>query len=296
VFVSILLLILFLMILLIPLLEHQIIILVNKTPEALSWLQQTAIPWLQLHLGIQLQMNFGDIKKLISSHWEQASNLASLLVRTATHSGYTIFVFLLNLILIPVVTFYLLRDWDDVVDGIHRLIPRKIEPTVVNLVNECNEVLGAFFRGQLLVMLAVGIYYAASLSLVGLELALLIGLIIGFMSIVPYLGFILGISLACISAFVQFHDGLHLAYVLLIFTIGHVLESYVLYPLLVGDRIGLHPVAVIFAILAGGQLFGFVGILLALPVAAIIMVMLRYIIRHYLNSGWYSAKKIGHIQ
>ena len=120
-------------------------------------------------------------------------------------------------------------------NGIHRSIARKIEPLAVKLVNECNDVLGAFFRGQLLVMLALGIYYAAALSVIGLELALLIGLIIGIMSIVPYLGFILGITLASISAFVQFHDGLHLLYVLIIFALGHVIEQYILYPLLVGD-------------------------------------------------------------
>jgi len=193
-------------------------------------------------------------------------------------------------VMIPVVTFYLLRDWPRIVKESRRLFPRSVEPLIVHLVGQCDEVLGAFFRGQLLVMLSLGIYYVIALWAVGLELALLIGLIIGIISVVPYLGFIVGIILAVIATLVQFHSWVHIGYIAIVFAIGSGLENAVLAPLLVGDRIGLHPVAVIFAILAGGQLFGFTGVLLALPVAAVIMVLLRYAKERYLASEVYSAE------
>lgn len=280
------------LLLIIPLLERQIIILINKIPIGLSWLQQVFFPWISQQLGIKDVTDASHVKSLLSNHLEQASNVAAVVWKTITHSSYTVFVFLLNLILIPIVTFYLLRDWDGVQRGMKKLLPRAIEPTVMRLTKECNDVIGAFFRGQLLVMLVLGIYYAISLSIAGLELALLIGIITGLISIVPYLGFTIGILIALIAALIQFHAWAPIVYVLVIFGIGHVLENYVLYPWLVGDRIGLHPVLVIFAILAGGQLFGFLGVLLALPVAAVIMVGVRYLINHYLKSNWYAKARV----
>jgi predicted PurR-regulated permease PerM len=163
-----------------------------------------------------------------------------------------------------------------VIASVHGLIPKRIEATSVMLVTQCHEVLGAFFRGQLMVMLGLGIIYSTGLWVAGLDLALVIGLLAGLFSIVPYLGFFLGILMAVAAAFFQFYDVWHVISVLIVFGIGQVLETAVLTPLFVGDRIGLHPVAVIFAILAGGQLFGFVGVLLALPIAAVLMVFLRH--------------------
>jgi len=138
-------------------------------------------------------------------------------------------------------------------------------------------------------MLVLGCVYAIGLSLFGLELALLIGLIAGLASIVPYLGFFVGIAAASIAAYIQFQEMYYLIYVAVVFGVGQMLEAWVLTPMLVGDRIGLHPVAVIFAILAGGQLFGFIGILLALPVAAVIMVFIRYMHSRYKESDYYGA-------
>ncbi|MGE3919356.1 MAG: AI-2E family transporter [Gammaproteobacteria bacterium] len=290
VFIFIIIMILLMLFLIVPLLERQIVILIKQIPTALNWIQQVVLPWAST-LGVPDVTNFADVKTLLQQHWAQASNVATFLLRTITHSSYTLFVFLLNLILVPVVTFYLLRDWDNVLNGIHRLLPRSIEPLTVNLVSQCDEVIGAFFRGQFLVMIALGLYYSVALSMMNLDLALLIGMIVALISIVPYLGFTVGILLAALAAFIQFQDGWHVFYVAIIFAIGHLLENYILYPKLVGGRIGLHPVAVIFSILAGGQLFGFLGVLLALPVAAVIMVMVRYMIDHYYKSDWYSRAK-----
>jgi len=190
-------------------------------------------------------------------------------------------------VLIPVVTFYLLRDWDKLVEGIRASIPRKIEPTVSALTREIDEVLGAFIRGQLMVMLALGLIYALGLWLVDLDLAFIIGMAAGLLSIVPYLGTFVGVVAAVIAAVFQFQDLLHTVLVLAVFSVGQSLESMVLTPKLVGDRIGLHPVAVIFAVLAGGQLFGFLGILLALPAASALNVLFLHLNAQYRQSDLY---------
>ena len=196
----------------------------------------------------------------------------------------------MNIALIPVVAFYLLRDWDLLVERIHNMIPRQFVTTTVNLTKECDEVLSAFLRGQLLIMLLLGCIYALGLALIGLDLALIIGLLAGLASLVPYLGFIVGILAASIAAILQFQEFMPLVYVALVFGVGQLLEGSLLTPLLVGDRIGLHPVAVIFAVLAGGQLFGFVGVLLALPIAAVVMVFVRHLYGQYRTSQYYESR------
>jgi len=160
---------------------------------------------------------------------------------------------------------------------------------VVALARESDEVLGAFLRGQLMVMLSLATVYSLGLMWLGLDLGLLLGSLAGLVSFVPYLGFILGIVLAGVAAVMQFHDVIHLVYVFAVFAVGQTLESVLFTPYFVGDRIGLHPVAVIFAVMAGGQLYGFVGILLALPVAAVVMVLLRFVHRRYTESDLYAS-------
>jgi predicted PurR-regulated permease PerM len=153
-----------------------------------------------------------------------------------------------------------------------------------NLAKDCGDVLAAFFRGQVLVMIGSGVVYTVGLYILGLDLALLVGVLAGLLTVVPYLGFISGIVLALSAAAIQFHSLMPLIWVLVIFAVGVLCENFVFSPLFVGDRIGLHPVAVIFAVLAGGKLFGFVGVLLALPVAAVIMVLFRYWHKRYFES------------
>jgi len=196
-------------------------------------------------------------------------------------------------VLIPVVAFYLLRDWDRLVAWIDRMLPRSIEPTVAYLAREADSVLGAFVRGQLAVMLALGIFYGAALTIMGLSVGPLIGMVAGLLSFVPYLGFIVGFGSALIAALVQYGDWGHVLIVVAIFTVGQLLEGYVLVPRLVGEKIGLHPVAVIFAVLAGGYLFGFLGVLLALPAASVILVVLRYLSERYRQSDLYTEEGRG---
>lgn len=293
-FVFIFLVVVFVLLLLIivPMLEQQIVQLINTIPEIVNWIQQSIIPWLdqRLHLNVSEVVNFGTIKQGLLGHWQQAGGIAAKVIKTISQSGMTLVSWLVNLLLIPVVMFYLLRDWNDVTDGIHSLIPRRIEPTAVRLFLECDEVLSAFIRGQLMVMLGLGILYSVGLSIVGVDLALLIGMIAGLVSIVPYLGFIIGIVAASIAALFQFQDWIHVVGVWIVFAVAQGIEGSFLTPWLVGDKIGLHPVAVIFAVLAGGELFGFMGILLALPVSAVIMVFIRYIMGRYENSNLYKQQ------
>ncbi len=289
VFVLVSLIMLVLLLVLVPMIGRQLVSLYGLTPQLIDWLQGSALPWLQLQLGISAKIDSLDsIKQMFSENLGKTTDVMQMLLAKITASSVVFLGWLANMLLIPVVTFYLLRDWDILVAKLRRLLPRKNEKLVVNLIAECHEVLGAFMRGQLLVMLALGVVYAAGLMVLGLELGLLIGLLAGLASLVPYMGFIVGIGAALIAGLFQFGlDPYLLLGIVAVFAIGQALESMLLTPLLVGDRIGLHPVAVIFAILAGGQLFGFTGVLLALPVAAVIMVLLRHLYTLYTDSNMY---------
>ncbi len=278
------------LLLLIPMLESQIGRLVDRLPTYMAWVTDTVLPWLRRRLHISIQpklLNADRIAEMLRGHWEQAGGIATSLIGSLSRSGAVVIDWLLDLILMPVVAFYLLRDWDVMVARLYDLLPRRYTPTVSRLAGEVDEVLSAFLRGQILVMLALGTIYSVGLWLVGLDVAFLIGMIAGLISFIPYMGAIVGLLTACIAALVQFQDAWYLMPVLLVFTVGQILEGNFLTPWLVGDKIGLHPVAVIFAVLAGGQLFGFLGILLALPVASVIMVLIRHAHILYKDSDLY---------
>lgn len=289
VFVVILLLLLFLLVLLVPRIESQIGQLITKLPGYLEWLRANLVPHLQALLpGDMAALDLGSLQQALGRHWREAGGLLANLWSSVSGSGLALVGWLANLFLVPVLTFYLLRDWDHLVAGIHSLLPRRSEPVVSGLAREADEVLGAFLRGQLLVMVALGVIYTTGLWLVGLELALLIGMLAGLVSFVPYLGLIVGVLVAGLASVLQSQGFGELPWVVLVFVVGQVLEGSVLTPRLVGERIGLHPVAVIFAVMAGGQLYGFFGILMALPVAAVAMVLVRHAVGSYRASPLYS--------
>jgi predicted PurR-regulated permease PerM len=284
-----------LLFLIVPLIEKQVELAISRLPDLLIWLQLTLIPWLNEHFNLSINFDIDTLKKAVSGHWQQAGDVAQYAIKTLHESWLVILEIAINIILIPVVTFYLLRDWDIVVAKTKELIPPKILPPLSKILGECNEVIGAFFRGQLLVMLILSAFYSIGLWAVGLNFALLIGVVIGVLSIIPYLGSVLGLLISGIATYAQFHDIKHLLYTLFVFLVGHVLENMILAPLLIGERIGLHPVAVIFAVLAGGKLFGFVGVILALPAGAVIMVLIRYLHNLYINSEFYKKSKISDV-
>lgn len=279
---------------LLPLLREQVERLVEKAPAMFDWLVHSAVPWVQQKLGLTaFELDAESLTTALKAYWKEASTALMGVLGTVSRGGQAVANWLMNLILVPVVTFYLLRDWDALVEGVRTLIPRNAEPVVSQLCREIEQVLGAFIRGQLMVMIALGLIYTLGLWLIGLDLALIIGMGAGLLSIVPYLGTFVGLFAALIAAVFQFQDILHPVLVLVVFGVGQSLEGMVLTPKLVGDRVGLHPVAVIFAVLAGGQLFGFLGILLALPVASALNVLVGYMHKKYQESDLYLKQSGG---
>lgn len=282
-----------LLIVVIPELEYQIGEFLDKLPSYLAWLNKSVIPVLQKYLGRSIRpLQSDQLMVFIRSHWQNGGTGTENLIMSVSHSSAVIIGWAMNLVLIPVITFYLLRDWDNLMVQIHDLFPRRFAGTVSKLATEADVVLGAFMRGQFYVMLAMGLIYSVGLWLIDLELALLIGMMAGMISFVPYMGVIVGIGVAGMAALLQFQDGMHLVPVLIVFGVGHAVEGMLLTPWLVGNKIGLHPVAVIFAVLAGGQLFDFLGILLALPVASVIMVLVRHVHERYTDSQFYSTSHL----
>jgi predicted PurR-regulated permease PerM len=291
VFLVLLLVLVGVLLLLIPLISRQIENLIENLPRYSQWAQQTAWPWLQQKLHLDPRMFDSDqLLVAFKAHMGSISDIATTVLGKVSRSGMDIVLWMTNLVLIPVVAFYLLRDWHRLVGTIDRMLPRWIQPTIAHLAHESDKVLGAFVRGQLLVMLALGVFYGAGLSLVGLSVGLLIGIVAGLLSFVPYLGFIVGFGAAIIAVLVQYGDWSHVLLICGVFAVGQLLEGYVLVPRLVGGKIGLHPVAVIFAVLAGGYLFGFLGVLLALPAASVIVVLLRYLLERYRLSELYTEE------
>ncbi len=287
VFVTLTLFSLLMLVLLVPPLERQISIFIQNIPDYLLWLQRVLMPWLERLLPNGYTLDAETVKAAFAKHGSQAGGAVPKVLQIMTSSGMTLLAVAGNFVLVPILTFYLMRDWKPFVQRIRELVPQRLLPTADHLAVEFDSVLGGFVRGQLLVMLALAVYYSVALSFCGLKLALLIGVITGLVAFVPYLGFMVGVVLASAAMLVQTQSLTALLPLAVVFTLGQVIESYILTPRLVGDRIGLHPVAVIFAVLAGGQLFGFIGVLIALPAAAVIAVLLRHLRRQWVASELY---------
>jgi predicted PurR-regulated permease PerM len=270
-----------------PLLQKEILQLAQRLPAYFTTLREHLDPWLMQHFGVSLAIDMGQLQTMLTEHWKTAGNYAGQALQIIGSHSAALAGWLASLLLVPVVLFYLLRDWHALITHIGALIPRRWFGKAAEISGEVDRVLAEFLRGQLSVMLLMSAFYASGLWLAGLELALPIGLIAGLLGFVPYLGITTGIVLAVLAALLQFTSLTALIPVLVVFGIGQLLEGMLLTPWLVGDRIGLHPVAVIFALLAGGQLFGFAGVLLALPAGAAIAVGLRHAQRSYLVSETY---------
>jgi len=281
------------LIILVPLIEGQIATLVESMPRYRLWFTSVAIPWVEGRTGLQLAtwLDLDHLIELVRSNWERAGGVAATIVSYVSRSGFALIGMVTNIVLIPIITFFFLRDWDLIVERIASMVPRDHIDTVSRLAKASSDVLGGFLRGQFLVMVILGVMYGIGLWAVGLDLGILIGIIAGLLTFVPYLGPTSGLVLGVLAALMQYGDWKHIAGVLAVFGVGQVIESYWLTPKLVGDRIGLHPVAVIFAVLAGGQLFGFLGMLLALPMAAVVNVLLRYAHERYTQSHLYAGER-----
>ncbi len=281
------------LVILVPLIESQISTLIQSMPGYRVWFSTIAIPWVEGRTGLQIAswLDLDHLIELVRSNWERAGGVAATIMSYVSRSGFALIGMATNIVLIPIITFFFLRDWDLIIQRVASMVPRDHIDTVSRLSKASSDVLGGFLRGQFLVMVILGVMYGIGLWAVGLDLGILIGIIAGLLTFVPYLGPTSGLVLGVLAALMQYGDWKHIAGVLAVFGVGQVIESYWLTPKLVGDRIGLHPVAVIFAVLAGGQLFGFLGMLLALPMAAVVNVLLRYAHERYTQSQLYAGDR-----
>ena len=272
-----------------PILLQQLSDVVAGIPDAYRWLALVAVPKLQAWLSLTpINLPEIDWQTSLSEHWSSVGKMTGGVVQQVTASSLSLLTGLLNVALVPVVAFYLMRDWDVMMAAIMKLVPRAMVRGVTTAINEAHSVLEAFVRGQLVVMSAQAVIYSTGLWLVGLNYAVALGLLAGAASIIPYAGAVIGIGSALTVAYLQFGlDLWALGLVGSVFILGQLIESFVLTPMLIGDRIGLHPVAVIFALMAGGQLAGFTGILIALPVAAVLLVFCRRLVEVYLTTDTY---------
>ncbi len=278
----------------VPLIGQQIIGLIQRLPGYVGDLQELAVTWspeINAWLGPerteQLQASLNDLAR-------QALAFIATLPAELVNIGLTGVAVVGFTVLAPVVAFYLLLDWDALMGRGRSLVPPRWRESVQGFLNETDDVLGRYLRGQLMVMGILAVFYSVGLALVGLNLALPIGVFTGLATFVPFLGFGVGLVLALLAALLEFQSFTGVALVFGVYMLGQLVESYWLTPRLVGEAIGLHPISVIFALLAFGHLFGFVGVLIALPASAVLLVALRRLKRQYMASDLYLKAPVGH--
>jgi len=276
-----------LLLILLPLFIKEVRLLSERLPGFLAQLNDNLAPWIKARFGAELQFDLAGLKKLVNENLQGADGLGMKLLASLRIGGLAVLGFVVNLLLVPVVLFYLLRDWNALLAQINELLPRRWHPQLTGVAREIDAVLAEFLRGQIAVMVLMSVLYVSGLWLAGLEFALPIGIITGMLVFVPYVGMLTGLALATVVALMQFPSIGGVIPVWIVFGIGQTLEGTLVTPLLVGKRIGLHPVAVIFALLAFGQIFGFFGVLLALPASAALLVGLRHLGAQYRNSSLY---------
>lgn len=276
------------LLLIVPVLSKEIPLLQAQIPLLAEKLNQTLAPWLAAQ-GIELQLDVASIKAFVLKYLStNAEEWGSALLSSLRIGGSVALALLGNVLLVPVVLYYLLADWPRIVERARDLVPPRIGPAVDGFLTECDMLLGQYLRGQLSVMLVLAVYYSAGLALFGFDLALPVGVFTGLAVFIPYVGFGLGLVLALMAAVLQFASIQGLVAVAVVYGLGQLLESFWLTPRLVGERIGLNPLAVIFALLAFGHLFGFIGVLVALPLSAVALVGLRRLKTLYLRSDLFS--------
>jgi predicted PurR-regulated permease PerM len=278
------------LVLLVPLLQSQIAQLIDTLPRFIAWLHDRVLPLIERAMT---RLSPEDVTRLRNAASQYAGEVVSWLgqvLRGIVSGGFALIDLLTILFITPVVAFYLLRDWDRMVATIDGWLPKQHQATVREQAVEIDRTLAGFVRGQASVCLTLGVFYGVALTVVGLSFGLVVGLMAGLLSFIPYVGSLTGFVASVGIAFFQYDSWTMVAVVAGIFLVGQAVEGNVLTPKLVGDRIGLHPVWVMFALLAGGSLFGFLGVLLAVPVAAAIGVLIRFALGRYLDSAYYLGR------
>ncbi|MFN5540810.1 MAG: AI-2E family transporter [Betaproteobacteria bacterium] len=278
-----------LLMIILPLFYKEIAQLTQLIPNFLDQAKNNLVPWINAKIGVEINLDPSSVRQFIQDNLSDASGVAKRIFSSVGTGGLAVVGALVNLGLIPVVFFYVVRDWPMMISRVDAMIPRRFHQGISDIAIEIDAVLSEFLRGQLLVMLIMSAFYVTGLWAVGLKFALPVGLITGLMVFIPYLGVGLGMLLGTIAAVMQYDNMMvGVALVWAIFGVGQIIESFLVTPKFVGERIGLHPVAVIFALLAFGQVFGFFGILLALPASAAILVGLRHLQLRYQRSSLFT--------
>ena len=273
-----------------PLFVKEITQLVRELPAFLDRMNATLAPWIRTHTGMAISLDSASVGDWITSSLQGTDGLGMKVLASLRIGGLGLLGVFATAVLVPVVQFYLMRDWEPMLARLDSLVPRGWHERVAGFVREADEALAQYLHGQILVILVMSSFYTLGLWLTGLEFFLPIGIITGVLVFVPYVGAATGFVLATLAAVMQFPDWEGLAWVWAVFGIGQAVEGNFITPKLVGERIGLHPVAVIFALLAFGQVFGFFGLLLALPASAVLLVALRQLRSRYLGSRFYSGQ------
>jgi len=273
---------------LLPMLYHKAVMLAQRLPGLIVLFNENVSPTLSEHFGMQFQLDVAQFRAWLGQFFDNAQELLPVLLGHIGHRGMVIAAMVAHLVLVPFVIFYLLQEGPRIIEGFSRLLPRPWLPRAQRITADIDHMLAQFLRGQGTVMLLLAVYYSVGLWLAGLDFALPVGVLTGLLIFIPYVGFGSGLILALVAALLQGGSGWEpLIGVAVVYGIGQLIESFALTPYIVGERIGLHPLAVIFALLAFGQLFGFVGILVALPASAALLVGLREVASAWLASPVY---------
>ena len=286
-----LLLLVLLLLIVVPMLVQQFGSLLGKMPELANFVQNKALPLANRLLGTHWALDEQSLSNWLSSHLGSVKTGLSKALPALLEQGGSLVSSLGNLAVLPFLLYYFLLDWSRWTEGIKTMIPRRYLAAYTRIGGNMDTVLGEFLRGQLTVMLIMGLLYGLGLMLTGLESGFAIGMVAGLLVFVPYLGAFTGLLLATMAALLQFGTWQGLITVWAVFAVGQFLESFFITPKIVGDRIGLSPFWVIFALMAFGSLLGFVGMLLALPLAAVTLVLLREGVAAYMDSGFYRREK-----
>lgn len=274
------------LLLIVPIVSKELPLLREQLPLLADKLNTTVTPWLAKY-GIEVALDVASIKAFLVKYLDAnvEDGLAAVL-SSARIGGSFLLALIGSAVLVPAVLFYLLMDWPQLIARIDRLVPPRLRDGVRSFMRESDEMLGQYLRGQLLVMVILAAFYSVGLALFGFDLAVPVGVFTGLAVFIPYLGYGLGMLLALIAGVLQFASWYGVIAVAVVYGLGQVIESFFLTPRLVGERIGINPLTVIFALLAFGHLAGFVGVLLALPVCALLVVAGKRVL------AWYTGSKL----
>ncbi len=271
----------------IPLVRKEVGLALEHLPGWVAQYNVNFAPRINHLFGVQAEIDILKIREMLQDAITGTDSLTTTIITYIKSSGSAVIFFFVNLLITPVVLVYLLFDWDKFIISIREVIPRRYLNATLSIFRDIDRLLSSFLRGQILVMLILAAYYSIGLSIAGFESAIPIGVLTGMLVFIPYLGVTFGLLLAILSALLQFDNYYGLISVAIVYGLGQILEGMVLTPKIMGERIGLHPLVIIFALFVFGQIFGFFGVLMALPISAALSVLIRRVYRQYRRSDFY---------